>query len=118
MVGCNYDEILWAMDIVPIWPENFAGLCAAKRVAQPMLVKAEAECFSNVICGYARTGIGYDAYKKELGAPPAMAPDGGMAEPDLLLGCSATCDPRFKWYQALGRYRDSPIYSFDIITPP
>lgn len=118
MVGCNYDEILWAMDIVPIWTENFAGLCAAKRVAQPMLVKAESEGYSNVICGYARTGIGYDAYKKELGAPPEMAPDGGMAEPDLLLGCSATCDPRFKWYQALGRYRDSPVYSFDIITPP
>jgi benzoyl-CoA reductase/2-hydroxyglutaryl-CoA dehydratase subunit BcrC/BadD/HgdB len=41
-----------------------------------------------------------------------------MAEPDLLLGSSATCDPRFKWYQALGRYKDTPIYNFDVVVPP
>lgn len=118
MVSSHYNEILIAMGIVPVWTENYAGLCAAKKAAEPLLVKAEAEGYSNVICGYARTGIGFDALRRELGEIPPGSPDGGMADPDLLLGSSATCDPRFKWYQALGRYKDTPIYNFDVVIPP
>ena len=40
MVGSQYDEILHAMGIVPIWTENYAGLCAAKRVAENYLLRA------------------------------------------------------------------------------
>lgn len=118
MVGCQYDEILAALGVVPIWTENYAGLCAAKRAAQPFLMKAEAEGYANVICGYARTGIGFDALRRELDYIPPEAPDGGMAEPDMLLGCSAVCDPRFKWYQALGHYKETPIYNIDVVAPP
>ncbi|MDP2952420.1 MAG: 2-hydroxyacyl-CoA dehydratase family protein [Chloroflexota bacterium] len=117
MVGTQCDELLWALDVVPIWTENYAGLCAAKRVAQPFIVKAEAEGYSNLICGYARTGIGFDAMRAEQGGIPPEAPDGGMAEPDLLIGCSHRCDPRFKWYQALGRYKETPLFNFDIVYP-
>jgi len=49
---------------------------------------------------------------------PPDAPDGGMPEPDMLLGCSMGCDPRWKWFQALGRYRDTPIYNMDVLMPP
>ena len=118
MVGSQYDEILRAMDIYPIWTENYAGLCAAKRVAEPYLLKAEADGYSNVICGYVRAGLGFDAMRRELGAIPEGAPDGGMAEPDLMLGSSYACDPRFKWFQALGHYKDTPIFSHDVLMPP
>ncbi len=30
-IHCGYDEIIRAMDITPIWVENYAGVCAAKR---------------------------------------------------------------------------------------
>ncbi len=118
MVGSLYDEILRAMDIVPVWTENYAGLCAAKRVAEEYLLKAESEGYSNLICGYARTGIGFDALRKELGQIPEGAPDGGMPEPDFLLGSSYICDPRYKWYQALLHYMDTPIYNIDVLVPP
>jgi len=118
MLGCQYDEILRAMDITPIWTENYAGVCGTKRDAERFLNKAEYDGYSNVICSYATTGIGFDAMRKELGEIPPDAPDGGMAEPDLLLGCSAACDPRYKWYQALGHYKDTPIYNIDIVYPP
>ncbi len=118
MVSSHYNEILLAMGIVGVWTENYASVCAAKQVAEPLLVKAESEGYSNVICGYARTGIGFDALRRELGTVPPGAPDGGMPEPDLLLGSSASCDPRFKWYQALGRYKDTPIYNYDVLYPP
>lgn len=118
MTGCQYDELLTAMDIVPIWTENYAGLCAAKRDAERFILKAEAKGYSNVICGYVRTGIGYDATRQELGGIPPNSPDGGMAMPDLLLGSSAFCDLRFKWYQALGHFMDVPTYAYDVVVPP
>lgn len=118
MVGSQYDEIVRAMDIVPMWTENYAGLCAAKRDAERFILKAESEGYSNVICGYVRVGVGFDAARREAGAIPADAPDGGMVMPDLLLGSSYTCDPRYKWYQALGRYMHVPTYSIDVMTPP
>jgi len=104
MVMSQYDEILAAMDIVPVWTENYGGLCAAMGTAQPFLEKAEAEGYSNLICGYARTGIGFDALRAEMGEAP-QTPDGGMPMPDMLLGSSIGCDTRFKWYQALGYTR-------------
>lgn len=118
MVGSQYDEIIRAMDIVPIWTENYAGLCAAKRDAERFIVNAENEGYSNVICGYVRTGLGFDAMRSASGAMPENAPDGGMVVPDLMLGSSFTCDPRYKWYQALGRYMNVPTYNFDVVTPP
>ena len=117
MVGCQYDEILRAMDIVPVWTENYAGLSAAKRDAEQYLVKAEADGYSNLICGYVRAGLGFDALRAELGEIPPDSPDGGMTMPDMLLGCSTMCDPRFKWYQALGHYMEVPTFSFDVLWP-
>ncbi|MBE0480159.1 MAG: 2-hydroxyacyl-CoA dehydratase [Dehalococcoidia bacterium] len=118
MVMCNYEEILAAMDIVQVYTENYAGLCAVKRQAEPYIDKALAEGYSDLLCGYAKVGIGFDALRRELGAMPPDAPDGGMPELDMLLGCSMGCDPRWKWYQALGRYKDTPIYNMDVLMPP
>ncbi|MCJ7522655.1 MAG: 2-hydroxyacyl-CoA dehydratase family protein [Dehalococcoidia bacterium] len=118
MVMCNYEEILAAMDIVQVYTENYAGLCAVKRQAESYMDKARAEGYSDLLCGYAQVGIGFDAMRHELGEMPPDAPDGGMPEPDMLLGCSMGCDPRWKWYQALGRYKDTPIYNMDVLMPP
>jgi benzoyl-CoA reductase/2-hydroxyglutaryl-CoA dehydratase subunit BcrC/BadD/HgdB len=118
MVMCNYEEILEAMDVVQVYTENYAGLCAVKREAEQYMKKAQAAGYSDVLCGYAQVGIGFDAWRHELGAMPPDAPDGGMPDPDMLLGCSMGCDPRWKWYQALGRYKDTPIYNMEVLMPP
>jgi len=118
MVMCNYEEILAALDIVQVYTENYAGLCAVKRQAEPYMDKARAEGYSDLLCGYAQVGIGFDALRRELGDMPPDAPDGGMPEPDMLLGCSMGCDPRWKWYQALGRYKDTPVYNIEVLMPP
>ncbi|MEE8469838.1 MAG: 2-hydroxyacyl-CoA dehydratase family protein [Dehalococcoidia bacterium] len=118
MVMSNYEEILTAMDIVQVYAENYAGLCAVKRQAEPYMEKARAEGYSDVLCGYAQVGIGFDALRCELGEVPPDAPDGGMPEPDMLLGSSMGCDPRWKWFQALGRYLDAPLYNIEVLMPP
>lgn len=118
MVSSQYDEIVRAMDIVPLPTENYAGLCAAKRDMDRFLQKAEADGYSQVLCSYARIGLGFDSMRKELGGIPEGAPDGGMPTPDMMVGSSGVCDPRFKWYQAAGRYLQVPTHSIDVVFPP
>ena len=118
MVSSHYDEILRAMDIVPLPTENYAGLCAAKRDMDRFLLKAEEDGYSQVLCSYARIGLGFDSLRKDLGGIPENSPDGGMPMPDMMVGSSNACDPRFKWFQATGRYLDAPHHSIDVVKPP
>lgn len=115
MGGQMAEDMLYAMDVVPVYTENFGGVCAAKKAADPFLAAAEADGYSNLLCGYARTGIGYAIKCKELGMIPPDAPAGGMAYPNILLGSSVGCDPRYKWYQALARYMDVPYIAYDVL---
>ena len=111
-IVCAYDEIIHAMDIVPVWTENWTGVCAAKRDAQRFLEKAEAENFSRSLCTYALCGLGFDAWRAELGEMPPDPPWGGMVRPDMMLGSGQpVCDPRNKWYQAAQHYMpDVPVF--------
>lgn len=118
MVSTCCEEMLKAMGVVPVYTENFGAVCAAKQAAEPFLYSAEAHGFSRHLCSYARNGIGYVIQQKELGMIPPGAPAGGMAYPSVLIGGSHVCDPRYKWYQALGRYMDVPYYAVELLEPP
>jgi benzoyl-CoA reductase/2-hydroxyglutaryl-CoA dehydratase subunit BcrC/BadD/HgdB len=119
-IVCAYDEILHAMDVVPVWTENFAGVCAAKRDAQRFLEKAEAENFSRSLCTYALCDLGFDIWRSELnGEMPPNAPWGGLTKPDMMLGSGQlVCDPRNKWYQAAQHYMpDVPVFNMGMPWP-
>jgi benzoyl-CoA reductase/2-hydroxyglutaryl-CoA dehydratase subunit BcrC/BadD/HgdB len=118
-VYCCYDEIIRAMDIIPIWTENYAGVCGAKRDAERFLSRAESLGFSRSLCSYALCGIGFDQWREELGAMPPDAPWGGQVKPDLMLSSGQLiCEPRYKWYQAVQQYMpDVPIYIVDLPWP-
>ena len=118
-ICCNYDEIIRAMDIVPVWTENYAGICGAKRDAERFLERAESLGFSRSLCTYALCGIGFDQWREELGSMPPDAPWGGQAKPDFMLSSGQIlCDPRNKWYQAVQQYMpDVPIYNVGLPWP-
>ena len=118
-INSAYDEIIRAMDIVPMWTENYAGICGAKRDAQRFLERAEAEDLSRSLCTYALCGLGFDAWREELGKMPPDSPWGGQARPDLMLGSGQMiCDPRNKWYQAAQQYMpDVPMYDLGLPFP-
>jgi benzoyl-CoA reductase/2-hydroxyglutaryl-CoA dehydratase subunit BcrC/BadD/HgdB len=118
MGGCAYHEILDAMGVTSVYTEHYGGVCAAYRVAEPFLVRAEADGYSNNLCGYCRNIIGFDLIRQESGQMPPNAPDGGVPAPDMMLSCSAGCDLRYKWYQAMGRLWDIPCFSFDVMQVP
>jgi benzoyl-CoA reductase/2-hydroxyglutaryl-CoA dehydratase subunit BcrC/BadD/HgdB len=118
-IVCAYDEIIRAMDIVPHWVENYSGICGAKHDAQRFLERAEAESFSRSLCTYALCGLGFDAWREELGEMPPDAPWGGQVKPDMMLGSGQIlCDPRNKWFQAAQHYMpDVPIYDVGLPWP-
>lgn len=111
-------DVLAAMDVASCYPENYAGLCATKRVEMPYLEKAESDGWARYLCGYSRLTLGYSCMRHELGMTPPDAPDGGMADPDMLICSSNLCEPRYKWFQALARYMNTPIHCTDVVIPP
>jgi len=101
------------LGITLLLPENYAGLCATKRANDEFIEAAEAEGYSNVMCTYARTGLGYARMMAELGAVPPGSPDGGLAYPTVLLDSTAPCDPHLKWFQAQRRYTEVPWFMLE-----
>ncbi len=118
-ICCSYDEIIRAMDIVPVWTENYAGICAVKRDVNRFLERAESLGFSRSLCTYALCGLGFDHMREELGEMPPNPPWGGQARPDVMLSSGQIlCDPRNKWYQAAQQFMpDVPIYNVGLPWP-
>jgi len=111
------DPILKAMDVAAIFPENYGTVCAATGAAQEYLGRSESEGFPSHLCGYARNCFGYTQKMTELGEIPADAPLGGMAKPTFMLSSGAACDARYKWFQALRRYWDVPLWVLELPHP-
>jgi len=112
-------EILRAFDLVGEWPENYGTLCAARQVAMGFCQEAEAEGYSHELCSYVRNTFGYLRRCRDLGRVPAEAPLGGMGNPDFLLGSGLICEPRYKWFQAIGtHFLDVPQFNDDPVSPP
>ena len=111
------DSILRAMDIAAVYPEDYGAVCAAFGAAQTYLERCSSDGFPNHMCGYARNCLGYASLMKELGEIPPGAPMGGMPKPTLLLSSGYFCDTRYKWFQALGRYLDAPVWLLEMPHP-
>ena len=118
-IVCHHEEILSALDVLPLWTENYAGICGAKRDAERFLERAESLGLSRSLCTYALCGIGFDQWREELGEMPPDAPWGGQVRPDFMVSTGQIlCDPRAKWYQASQQYMpDVPIYNIDMPYP-
>lgn len=102
-------EILQAMDVSVVYPENFAVVAASKRLSSAFCQAGERAGFSRDVCGYARITMGY-----VLGGPDAPeAPYGGMAKPDFLTVRSSACDSRMGWFATMSRTLELPLHIMD-----
>jgi benzoyl-CoA reductase/2-hydroxyglutaryl-CoA dehydratase subunit BcrC/BadD/HgdB len=99
-------EILVAMGIASVYPENYGALCGARRVATSLCQVAEAQGYSQDLCSYARSHIGSVLNRR-------AAPMGGLPKPDLLVACNNICGTALKWYQALAQYYRVPLFVLD-----
>ena len=87
-------EILTAMGVATVYPENYGALVGAQRAAVPLAQIAEEKGLSPDLCSYARCHIGSIL-------PARHAPQGGLPKPDILVACNNICGTVLKWYEAL-----------------
>lgn len=98
-------ELIYAMDVIPVYPENHAAMCGARHMATELSQVAEAQGYSIDLCHYALTDIGSILSKQ--------SPIGGLPKPDMLLSNSCQCDTVTKWFEILSRHFNVPHFALD-----
>jgi benzoyl-CoA reductase/2-hydroxyglutaryl-CoA dehydratase subunit BcrC/BadD/HgdB len=99
--------MLQAIDVIPVWPENYASVCAARQISVRLCEAAEREGFSKDLCSYARCVLGSTFGEKDL-------PEGGLPKPDFLVASTGACDTHFKWFQVASKRLNRPFFLLDI----
>jgi benzoyl-CoA reductase/2-hydroxyglutaryl-CoA dehydratase subunit BcrC/BadD/HgdB len=99
-------EILIAMGIATVYPENYGALAGAQRAAVPLAQVAEERGLSPDVCSYARAHIGSVL-------DPRHAPQHGLPRPDLLVASNNICGTVLKWYQVLAQELNVPLFLLD-----
>ncbi len=110
ITGSDPEELLWAMDIIPVYPENFATACGAKQLSAILCEKAEEEGFSPDLCSYFRTAYGYAVSRDKLELP---YPGGGMPDPDLIFCTLDGCQTETTWMHLMAKRYHVPIFILD-----
>jgi benzoyl-CoA reductase/2-hydroxyglutaryl-CoA dehydratase subunit BcrC/BadD/HgdB len=99
-------ELLYAMDFIPIYPENHAVILGARKLSEEVAPAAEAMGYSIDLCSYARCDLG----SIQTGKSPTM----GLPKPDLLLISNSQCGTLTKWFEILSRKYSAPMILIDV----
>jgi len=98
-------EPLYAMGILPFYPENYGAMCGASRMSVPLCEAAEHKGYSRDLCSYALTDIGSSLTGK--------GPLGILPKPDFLVCGNNICGTVIKWYEVQARAYHVPIFFLD-----
>ena len=105
--GCPV-ELLYAMDVQPMLPENSATISAAQKYSQKFIELAEQEGFSYDMCSYFKTNVG--AVMKDVDVFK-----GGIRKPTFMLSSDVICDTHVHWFQVQAeRLGGVPHYIIDV----
>ncbi|MEJ5377305.1 MAG: 2-hydroxyacyl-CoA dehydratase family protein [bacterium] len=99
-------ELLYAMDFIPIYPENHAVILGARRLSEEVAPAAEKLGYSMDLCSYARCDLGSILTGK--------SPTFGLPKPDLLLVSNSQCSTLTKWFEVLSRMYGAPMVLIDV----
>lgn len=99
-------EILYAMDVYPVYPENHGALIGAAKLGSHYSEFAEKRGFSRDLCSYARCDIGC--------VFAGTSPVGGLPRPNFLFACNNICNTVVKWYEILSRIFKVPLFVLDM----
>lgn len=98
-------EIIYAMDMIPVYPENLAVMVLVKRGLVELSDIAEEEGYVQDICSYARCNLG--------SIESGISPIGPIPQPDILCINTVQCFQIMKWFEALSRHFNVPYYVVD-----
>ncbi|MCL4479472.1 MAG: 2-hydroxyacyl-CoA dehydratase family protein [Deltaproteobacteria bacterium] len=99
-------EFLYSMGVIPVYPENYAPMCAITRVSKDLIEVSEAAGYSMDVCSYARTNIGVDMTQ----GGPIM----GLPKPDMLIVGTNICHTVVNWFAIHARKYNVPMYMIDM----
>jgi len=99
-------EVLVALGVLPLYPENYGAILGAQRVAVPLIEEAEARGYSPDLCSYATGHLGSVF-------APEKAPMKGLPQPDMLVASNNICGTVVKWYEALADHLHVPLFVLD-----
>lgn len=105
-------EICETFGIPVLYPENNAAAVSAKHQGEPLIQHAEGTMRYPInICSYARLNIGMANLldNADINVDPVMP------RPDFLLLANNSCTQLMKWYEALSRNLDIPIFFVDCL---
>jgi benzoyl-CoA reductase/2-hydroxyglutaryl-CoA dehydratase subunit BcrC/BadD/HgdB len=98
-------EPLYAMGVLPFYPENYGAMCGAFRMSVSLCEAAEHKGYSHDLCSYALTDIGSSLTGK--------GPLGRLPKPDFLVCGNNICGTVIKWYELQARAFNVPVFFFD-----
>ena len=98
-------EPLIAMDVIPVYPENYGAMIGSSKMGGDLCQKAEEMGYSGDLCSYARADI--------VSSMIDGGPIGGLPKPDMLICCNNICGTVLKWYEIQARYYNVPLFIFD-----
>ncbi|MFX0020188.1 MAG: 2-hydroxyacyl-CoA dehydratase subunit D [Promethearchaeota archaeon] len=100
-------ELLYAMDVQPILPENSATISAAQKYSKNFIEIAEAEGFSYDLCSYFKTNVGAVLSNADI-------TKGGTGKPTFMLSTDVICDTHVNWFEVQAERLNVPHYTLDI----
>ncbi|MBU2549805.1 MAG: 2-hydroxyacyl-CoA dehydratase family protein [Proteobacteria bacterium] len=99
-------ELLFAMDVFPIYPESLAAISSGVGKADEFFDEAKARDFSSAICSYTRCGLGI-AWSNKCAFGP-------LPEPDLFMTDVSLCCLHVTWWAYLGDHFKKPTFFADM----
>ena len=100
-------EMLYAMGVQPMLPENSATVSAAQKFSQKFIEIAETQGFSYDLCSYFKTNIG--AVESNAGMI-----EGGTRKPTFMLSTDVICDTHVNWFQVQAERMNVPHFTIDV----
>ena len=103
-LGISPYELLHALNVLPVMPENFSSVLAAKRMIDHYLEKADLLGYSRTQCSLHHTILGYALSGEELMIPP----------PDFILATNNPCDVTSRSFLPVQKHLNIPYYYLDV----
>jgi len=104
--GSVPSEVMFAMDVYPIYPESLAAVSAGIGKADEFFDEARDRDFSSAICSYTRCGLGISWTNKCAFGP--------IPEPDLYVTDVSLCCLHVTWWAYLEDHFKKPTFFMDM----
>jgi len=93
-------ELLYALGLIPIYPELISGVLASVGLASYFIETAESKFYTTDLCSFYRVATG-------------LVLKGWFPEPDLIISSSQLCDGSTKFFHNISKYYNCEHYLID-----